>query len=195
MGPQLRVAVDLDGVVADFAGGWIARYNAEFGTDLQVADAVEWHAGSRLTHFGSPRLFWRWARSAGEGGTSLFRGLPPYPGAVDGLRELQRLAHVVVLTTKPGWAVPDTLSWLGELALPLREVHITDDKPSVAAAVYVEDSPDQLAALRRGRPGAVVCRWVRPWNAPVDGVVDVESWADVHVVVRELRRATSGRAG
>jgi len=33
-----------------------------------------------------------------------------------------------------------------------------------------------------------VCRWVRPWNSPVDGCLDVDAWADVHVVVRELAR-------
>jgi hypothetical protein len=32
----------------------------------------------------------------------------------------------------------------------------------------------------------VVCRWVRPWNCALAGCLDVDSWEDVHVVVREL---------
>ena len=57
MGSQLRVGVDLDGVVADFVTGWITRYNTEFGARLRVADAVEWHAAARMTHFGSMSKF------------------------------------------------------------------------------------------------------------------------------------------
>ncbi|MDQ3152639.1 MAG: hypothetical protein M3R63_13280 [Actinomycetota bacterium] len=183
----LRVGIDLDGVVADFVRGWITHYNAEFGTQLRVADAVEWHAAARMTHFSSTSRFWAWARTAGDDGHSLFRHLPVYPGAIEGLRALQRLAHIVIVTTKPQWAVPDTLSWLGELGLPLREVHVTDDKAGVECAVYVEDSMHHLAELHRRRPDAVVCRWMRSWNSPVDGCLDVDAWEDVHVVVRELR--------
>lgn len=186
MGPQLRVGIDLDGVVADFVTGWISRYNAEFGARLRAADAVEWRAAARMTHFGSTSRFWAWARAAGPDGHTLFRHLPAYPGAVEGLRALQRLAHVVIVTTKPRWAISDTLGWLGDLGLPLREVHITDDKAGVECAVYVEDSLHHLAQLRRRRAGSVVCRWVRPWNSPVEGCLDVHTWQDVHIVVREL---------
>ena len=38
---------------------------------------------------------------------------------------------MAIITTKPQWAIPDTLAWLAALELPLREVHITSDKPSV----------------------------------------------------------------
>src|ERR1051326_1606631 len=189
MPSALRIGVDLDGVVADFVSGWVRRYNTEFGARLRIRDAVDWDAAAELTHFSSMGEFWRWARHAGPDGRSLFRALPRYPGAVDGLRELQRLGHVVVLTSKPQWAVADTLAWLGELDLPLREVHVTNDKATVDCRVYVEDSPQQLADLRRHRPDAVVCRWVRPWNHAMDGCLDVDSWADVHLRLRTCATA------
>src|SRR5690606_36919427 len=119
---RLRVGVDLDGVVADFVSGWIERYDAEFGAALRPVDAVELNSGASLTHFGTTQRFWAWARHCGPDGRSLFRGLAPYPGAVDGLRELLDIAHVAVITTKPTWAVSDTLARLSELRLPLREV-------------------------------------------------------------------------
>ncbi|MGH3909229.1 MAG: 5' nucleotidase, NT5C type [Pseudonocardiaceae bacterium] len=191
MPSALRIGVDLDGVVADFVSGWVQRYNAEFGARLRICDAVDWGAAAQLTHFSSMGEFWRWARHAGPDGRSLFRDLPRYPGAVEGLRELLRLAHVVVLTSKPQWAVADTLAWLGDLDLPLREVHMTTEKATVDCGVYVEDSPLHLAALRKHRPDAVVCRWVQPWNSPIPGCLDIDSWEDLHVVVREL----TGRRG
>jgi 5'(3')-deoxyribonucleotidase len=188
---MLRVGVDLDGVVADFTGGWIGLYNAAFGASLRPEQVDAWDAPAELTRFGSMTGFWRWARTAGDGGRSLFASLVPYDGAVDGLRRLIDAAHVAIITTKPAWAIPDTLGWLARLDLPLREVHITSDKPSVPCDVYVEDSPKQLAALRRRQPEALVCRWVQPWNEPLDGVVDVEDFEDVMVVVRSLTARTA----
>lgn len=185
MGP-LRVGVDLDGVVADFTGGWIDRYNVAYDAGLRPEQVTTWDAPAELTRFRTMTEFWRWARSCGADGRSLFAGLAPYPGAVDGLRSLLDAAHVAIITTKPSWAIPDTLGWLAALGLPLREVHITSNKPSVECDVYVEDSPKQLAALRRHRPDAVVCRWVRPWNEPLDGAVDVEDFDDVLVVLRAM---------
>ena len=185
-GGKLRVGVDLDGVVADFNGGWTRLYNAQFGSALTADQVTAWDAPEALTHFDSMTGFWRWARTAGGNGRSLFAELKPYPGAVNGLRALLDAAHVAIITTKPAWAIPDTLHWLARLGLPLREVHITSDKPSVPCEVYLEDSPIQLAALRRHRPEAVVCRFVRPWNRPVDGCVDVTDFDDFLVVVQEL---------
>jgi 5'(3')-deoxyribonucleotidase len=183
---KLRVGVDLDGVVADFTGGWIRLYNVEFGATLSPSDVMAWNAPEELTHFSSMTDFWRWARTAGDHGRSLFADLEPYPGAVAGLRALLGEAHVAVITTKPTWAIPDTLRWLAALDLPLREVHVTSDKPSVACEVYLEDSPFQLTALRRRRPQAVVCRYVQPWNRPVEGCVDITDFDDMLVVVSEL---------
>jgi len=183
---RIRVGVDLDGVVADFTGGWIRLYNAQFGAEVTPDQVTAWDAPEQLTHFGSMTGFWRWARSAGANGRSLFAALKPYPGAVAGLRALLDVAHVAIITTKPAWAIPDTLDWLARLRLPLREVHITSDKPSVPCEVYLEDSPMQLEALRRRRPDSVVCRFVRPWNSPVGGCVDVTDMDDLMVVVSEL---------
>lgn len=180
------MGVDLDGVVADFTNGWISRYNKAFGAHLKDEQATTWGAPAELTKFRSMTEFWRWARTAGDEGRTLFGSLEPYPGAVDGLRALMDAAHVAIVTTKPAWAISDTLRWLSELGLPLREVHITSDKPSVACDVYVDDSPLQLRNLRRERPDAVVCRWVRPWNEPRKGLVDVEDFDDVLVVVKSL---------
>src|SRR5262249_15264950 len=156
---KIRVGVDLDGVVADFTGGWIRLYNAQFGAEVMPDQVTTWDAPEQLTHFGSMNGFLRRARSARANGRSLFATLRPYPGAVAGRGSLLDVAHVAIITTKPAWAIPDPLDWLARLRLPLREVHITSDKPSVPCEVYLEDSPMQLEALRRRRQDAVVCRF------------------------------------
>lgn len=177
-----RLGIDLDGVVADFNAGWIRLYNAEFGASLRTADVAMWNAPVLLTHFASMSQFWRWAARAADG-ASIFRVLDPYPGALDALHRLAAEHSIIIVTTKPRFAVDDTFEWLEEHALPTQEVHIVDHKPLVDCDVYLEDADHNLAALHDERPDSIVCRYVRPWNRARDGLVDVSGWVDFEHVV------------
>ena len=97
---------------------------------------------------------------------------------------------IVVLTAKPDWAVHDTLQWIADHRIPTREIHFTDDKHRVSCDVYLDDAPDQVhkLAARRG-PDAIVCRFVRPWNQPVDGARDVRDWGEFRALVGALAGA------
>jgi len=170
----LRLGIDLDGVVADFNTGWITRYNDEFGADVAFDAVTEWDGIPALTHFRHMSEFWDWAKD--HDGRSLFHHLDTYAGAVETLDELARHHHVVIVTTKPRWAIHDTFSWIATHRIPTREVHITRDKTQVPCDIYLDDAPHVLRSLVLARPEATVCRFVRPWNEPVPGVVDVESW-------------------
>ncbi len=100
---------------------------------------------------------------------------------------MQRAGHdIVVLTTKPDWAVHDTFAWIAEHRLPTREVHVLDDKWRVPCDVYLDDAPHQIELIHRARPEAVVCRFVRPWNRPVAGTRDVHDWGEFVSLVESL---------
>lgn len=171
----MRLGIDLDGVVADFNTGWITRYNSDFGADVAFDAVRAWDAIPSLTHFRHMGEFWKWAQD--HDGSSLFRHLETYPGAVDTLWRLAKDRHqIVILTTKPPWAIHDTFAWLAEHRIPSREVHILDRKWEVDCDVYLEDAPHNLDDLVANRPDRVVGRFVRPWNHPVPGATDIESW-------------------
>jgi 5'(3')-deoxyribonucleotidase len=182
----LRLGIDLDGVVADFNAGWIPLYNRRFGARLDVGDVDGWNAPVRLTHFTSMSQFWKWASTADEG-VSIFRVLRPFPGAVETLRRLARRHQVVIITTKPSFAIHDTYAWLAEHRVPTTEVHILDDKTKVICDFYLEDADHNLDELRDAHPSAIVCRFVRPWNVPHEGVRDVAEWSEFEALVE--RRA------
>ena len=74
----LRIGIDMDGVLTDFNTGWMARYNADFGTSLQASDVLRWEGLHGLTHFEDMDSFWSWAQGDGH---SVFRDLPAMPGA------------------------------------------------------------------------------------------------------------------
>jgi 5'(3')-deoxyribonucleotidase len=188
---RLRLGIDLDGVVADFNGGWIARYNQDFGARLHPDQVVGWDALHALTAFGSMADFWDWARGDGR---SVFRDLPPLPGAIEMLHELASEHRIAIITARFDWAIADTLAWLAEHGVLAREVHFLAAKQDVACDIYLDDAPYQLEALRRARPQATVCRRVAAYNRPVLGVTDVQSWSEfgdvvASVTVRRLQGA------
>lgn len=187
----MRLGIDLDGVVADFNTGWISHYNHQFGADIAFDEVVSWDGILPLTHFRHMGEFWEWAKD--HDGHTLFRHLDVYPGAVEALTRLARRHDVVIVTSKPDWAVSDTFAWLGDHRIPTREVHILADKWRVACDVYVDDAPHILRSLVRHRPQATVCRFARPWNSPVEGTHTVETWDDVDRLVDGLLPG-SGRA-
>jgi 5'(3')-deoxyribonucleotidase len=184
----MRLGIDLDGVVADFNAGWIRLHRDEFGSDLRPEMVTTWDGLHELGGFADMRAFWRWARGSDER-PSIFRHLDPYPGAVETLRELDGAGHeIVIVTTKPRWARTDTFRWLADHDLPTAEVHMIERKYLVDCDVYLDDSPHVLPDLVRHRPGALVCRFVRPWNRPVVGSLDVTSWPEFHDAVAERSR-------
>lgn len=180
---HLRLGIDMDGVVADFNAGWIERYNREFGAALHPDHIVGWDELHALTSFGSMGEFWAWARGDGR---SVFRDLPPMPGALEALRALSRDHRIVIITARFDWAIGDTLGWLSEHGVLAREVHFTATKYDVACDVYLDDSPYQIDALAHGRPDATVCRRVTAWNRPVAGVRDVTTWPEFQDVVADV---------
>lgn len=177
----MRLGIDLDGVVADFNGGWTRFYNRDFGGHLSAESVTGWSQIPELTHFTSMREFWKW--SSDLDGASLFRHLDTFPGAVDALERLSRRHHIAIVTTKPRFAVHDTFAWIAERRIPTTEVHITDRKWEVDCDIYLDDGPHVLPGLVRGRPDALVCRYVRPWNVPVEGTIDVGDWDAFEMVV------------
>lgn len=182
----MRLGIDLDGVVADFTAGCIRLYNQDHGTDLRPAQIEEWHGILDITHFRSMGEFWTWARRGA--GPSLFRELETYEGATAWLDRLASAHEVVIITTKPSWAVHDTYAWLADKRIPTREVHITAQKWRIRCDVYLEDNPHQLHDLVRNRPEATVCRFVRPWNHPAPGLVDIHDWDEFGALVHDLSR-------
>lgn len=181
----MRLGIDLDGVVANFTKGWMSFYNREFGTSLTVEDSRRWNDLVDLTHFENIGQFWKW--SSDLDGRSVFWHLEPFPGAVEALVELSDEGHdIVVITTKPHFAINDTHEWIERQGIPAEEIHILEDKWLVAADAYLDDGPHVLPGLVANRPDSLVCRFVRPWNDPVDGAIDVTGFDEFREVLERV---------
>jgi hypothetical protein len=81
-------------------------------------------------------------------------------------------------------AVADTVEWLDRHAIPYRDICFLGRKPEVEADCYVDDSPDNIHALREA--GNQVIVFDQPYNADVEGP-RASTWEDVeHLVAAQV---------
>ena len=140
---QMRIGVDLDGVVADFTKGWTTQYALDFGKEISEEEITDWGLSKPLTHFEKDLDFWNWAMDIN--GSSIFRHLELYENSQETLVELSKMGHeIVIISSKPWWSIHDTLIWLGENKIPTKEVHFIEDKWTIDCDAYLDDAPYQL---------------------------------------------------
>ena len=175
---QMRIGVDLDGVVANFTKGWTKYYEEEFGKKILEDDIQSWGLSEPLTHFKEDLDFWKWAKDIN--GSSIFRNLEVYENSVETLNELSKSGHdIVIISSKPWWSIHDTLMWLGENKIPTKEIHFIEDKWTIDCEVYIDDAPYQLENYKENTVDKKIIRFVRSYNKPLDGVYDIYNWKEL----------------
>lgn len=167
-----RLGVDLDGVIVDFDSDYRRCFREHFGFDMDPKLTWSGFAEASRGVFEDDDEFWQWLED-----TDVWRDSPAIPGSLDALRELHHAGvDIVIITSKPQWAVNRCLSWLAQNMVPTREIHVTGGgykrKPEVDCDAYVDDSPHQLRRLANERPDRTLFRFIQPWNrgAGVPGV-------------------------
>lgn len=180
----------MDGVLADFDKGWVDRYNADFGTNIEYKHNDHWDALITLTGM-TYEEWWDWARNKHE---DLFLGLDPLPGAIEGVSTLKALGHdICIITAKPRWAAGHPSSWLVEHNIPYDEIHVTSKKAYVKCDVYVDDALHNVVDLMENANGLVIqySAWpyvnrgkkspahvhCRSWDEIIDTVDAYKEWS------------------
>lgn len=160
-----RVLLDVDGVLAQFTRAFLGAVRAELGHDYDV-DAVTTY--SLIDCLGlSKAEFDRCAAHVNEPGFA--RTLDVYPGAVEGVAALHRVADVYIVTSpwnsNPTWTY-DREAWLAEhFGIPHSRVVHTSAKHLVRGDVLVDDKTSTLVEWQAEHPTGIAVQWVTPHNA------------------------------
>jgi 5'(3')-deoxyribonucleotidase len=183
------LGVDLDGVVADFyramrpiVAEWLGVNEENLSLDRYTYGLPEWGVRD-VEHY---KRIHRFAVTQRR----LFIDMKPIAGAGPALRRLSDDGvHIRIITHRlflPHFhqeAVRQTVEWLDKHGIPYWDLCFLKDKVDVGADLYIEDSPENVDALRRA--GKPVIVFGNPTNAHIDDGDRANSWQEVEERVRE----------
>ncbi|MFB6131114.1 MAG: hypothetical protein ABEJ28_09865 [Salinigranum sp.] len=183
----MRVAVDVDDVLADRVGGVLGRIYDRHGVELRRDDVDEWEYTVPGTDVGIDDVI----EGAAADDPNHLLDLSPIDGALGAVRELAADHTLVIATHRPPSQHVSTRRWLDANGVPYDEFveECGRGKCAVDADVLIDDRPLNVRTFARERGWSILFR--RPWNAAVaeSAAVDVAAdWAEALRLVRERTR-------
>ena len=185
---DLKVAVDLDGVLAEAMIGWCELYNQRHGKSLSLEDIRAWDVW-KLVKIQRDEFFrllddaWlQWER---------------IPVTEQGVGEQIKLLHdfgtVDVVTGRSARTVASAKEWLRAHSIPYDRFVRTEStlaKIRLDYDVFVDDSPALMRYIA-SRSTALGILYTRPWNrdTQIPTVVRrVTRWAEIPPIVRAVSK-------
>ena len=156
----MRIGLDIDGVVCDFANPANEYIANSLGVEPILVDRWDWYKGYGVGSSKAWKEFWKHVQFHE---TDFFSSLPPEPFAIEGIKQLLEQGHEVeFVTARPVWSAPATTIWTAEHGVPL-PINWRKRKYEVPFDLYVDDSTEQVKSLREHDKRAVLM--VQPHNA------------------------------
>jgi 5'(3')-deoxyribonucleotidase len=190
------LGVDLDGTCADFYGGLRPIAAEWLGKPLDcLPQEVSWG----LPEWGIDKAPGGYARLHRFAVTqrALFERLEPMPGAPYVLRELSEvgiririITHRLFIKYFHQIAVQQTIAWLDKHDIPYWDLCFMKDKGAVGANLYIEDSPENIEALRAAGHRTIV--YANSTNAHLDEP-RANDWYEVRDLVFDALAAWMAR--
>ncbi len=166
-----HIALDIDGVLADFAGGFLPHLSRALGREVRE-EHITTYSFEEALHI--PREVW--APIWDEFQHRVYREALPYAGVVDGFEALRDLGRLTIQTARPDGAAEATIAWVerhvGTVEVQFRH-GLGKYRHADAVDWFIEDSLDEVLRAEAGTPVLVD----RPWNrlgAP-DGIARVRT--------------------
>jgi 5'(3')-deoxyribonucleotidase len=173
----MRIAVDVDGVLADRIGSIVDRVTDTYGVALDPADVDEYDFSIPETDVDIHHVIEESTRDPDH-----LLGLDPVEGAIDGMRTLYEAHELVIATHRPRRIHAHTECWLRDHDIPYDEfvAECGSRKCDLEVDALIDDRPANVRAFTRRRGRGILFR--QPWNDDLsdDGPVTVVSdWAEL----------------
>jgi uncharacterized HAD superfamily protein len=190
---ELKIAVDLDGVLAEAMIVWCDLYNKRYGGALALEDIRGWDVW-KVVNIPRDRFF----RLLDDAWLDWEKMPPTEPDVGEQVGRLREFGTVDIVTGRSIRTVSQAKEWLKEHAVPYDRFIRTESnlaKINLNYDVFVDDSPE-LMELIASKSKALGILYTRPWNrdTQVPTVVRrVTRWNEVPPIVRSV--STRSRAG
>ena len=179
--PPLRMAIDIDGVLADLVSDFLPLMNRHFGRNLQPKDITR-YAFEDVAQVPAAEMNAFMHTLISDG---FYQRLSPLPGAVEALSRLQPHAHLHLITSRPPEVEAQTRAWLQSCRIPYHQLTfrrraaklLSEDR----ADVVVEDDRDAaaIAATLARRVFLLDYPYNRVGVALPDHCLRVRDWGEI----------------
>jgi uncharacterized HAD superfamily protein len=182
----MRIAVDLDGVLADTMVTFCQILNEHRSTPLAVESFVRWRAWE-IAGITKDEFF----RTLDEAWFS-WEAIPPTEEDLAAkVERLTEFGKVDIVTGRSPATVPYANSWLRKHQIPfdsfVRTRNSTSGKLDLNYDMYIDDSAELMALLASRLHGSGIL-YLRPWNrnaAEMPRIFRVERWNQIPSVVEQ----------
>lgn len=182
-----RVGVDVDGVLLDFEA-WTVIVLSEMGVDpaaIVARDGWDW---DHLIPEGRVGEFYDRLGAAGGHDRML-----PFAGAAEGIRQLEEVADVYILTSHLAsgrtWVWERDRWLLRHFGISRNRVIHTPAKHTFAGLALIDDKPEHVETWAAEHPRGLPILWSAPYNlrSSTSGrIVRAASWSEVCDLVRSV---------
>jgi len=184
---DLVIGVDLDGVCGDYEGAFRRALARQTGRDPSLIPPQR--SFGSYAEWGLTDVTFEAAHRRAVLEDRIFRTMDPMPGVSEALWALSDAGVWIRIITHRllfNWAhevsAADTAAWLDLHHIPYRDLCFIGDKATVGADLYVDDSPINVARLRRAGRSVIV--FDQAYNRHLGGP-RVMHWDDVVALVHE----------
>ncbi|MEM1584233.1 MAG: hypothetical protein QXF28_06050 [Nitrososphaerota archaeon] len=156
----MRIAVDLDGVLANSMKTWLKIWYQRTGQLIEFEELTDWFFWRKLnideeTFIGILNTAWaRWIE------------IPPTEDNIgEKVRRLKILGNVDIVTARPRNTEKYAIRWLNYHRIPFDKYVWTQNsmaKVRLGYDVYIDDSPSMIEVLEN--TGKVLLLYAQPWN-------------------------------
>jgi len=188
---KLKIAVDLDGVLAESMLVWVQRANEEFGTRLRMEDLDSWSWWKKFPI--SKDDFYRILDESWEH----WQEIPPTePGIAGKVARIEKFGDLDIVTGRSKKTVEAARNWVDTQKVRYRRfVRVLGwrDKIFLNYDVYIDDAPDLMPLISQSARAWGVL-YERPWNRNVGNIPKVlkaKSWREVPALLKEIRAGKS----
>jgi len=186
----LKIAVDLDGVLAEAMIAWCQLYNERYNRSLSIEDIRAWDVW-KIVKIPRDEFF----RILDDAWLAWERMPPTEEGVGEQVGLLREFGAVDIVTGRSARTVVSAKEWLKAHSIPYDRFIRTDSteaKIRLDYDVFVDDSP-RLMQLIASKSIALGILYARPWNraAHMSSVIrKVTSWTEIPNIVRGARESS-----
>lgn len=184
----MKVAIDVDGVIADQIPGVLKRIEEQYGIRMAREQIRTWDQPVPGTTT-DIRIEIETALSTDP---AYVLGMPVIEGSVESIAQLRQDGHTIVLATHRDPAMEKyTRQWLAERGFGYEELISTRaiGKGNLEAEILVDDNPDNVINFATKQRSGVL--FTQPWNESFQKpeshrLFRARDWSAVLEIIREL---------